>query len=582
MFDDNPDRPGADAAPAGIPRITVTPNPPAGRMFDDNPDRPAASSHPARPSDRVRELIAEQSKMSWPAWLNQGAGDFTAAGADMASFGNRPRLDAATGAITGTYPDYSTGLDEELKQARVRAERSPIANMLGNVAGGVAGGVGAGTAKVGANIAGRVMPYMPASLAKALGFGAEAGAVGAGQAAGHTYSGNFDDYWKNATEGFATSAPVGAVLGPLTPTSAVKMRPGDPKTGQPILPPSDPKLEKIVEAGYKKFEGIPATYSSKGFNAHLDAAERDMVAKGAMPTTAAPVYEVMKNLREGKYGFANAAGDIGPQQIETARRALNTLTNTVDTSAKAGTGARILRGQMEDFVQNPGANVTSAPQHAAEAARVINIVRPNAAALFRSRQLTDPATNAAMKEGRGGTSVGDQLGAKADRILETKGGKQPKTRGWIDEERDMVAAAVKPTWVERRANDVAAAAPWLGGVAGGGLGGTGGAITGNIPGALSGGLSGTALGAGAGLALKRGLEGFSSRGIANRWNDAAAAMRARSPAYQKDIQGSVPVAGPGQGWLPQSLQGATASQFGTPYDDGREALVPSMLRQFSY
>jgi hypothetical protein len=59
-------------------------------------------------------------------------------------------------------------------------------------------------------------------------------------------------------------------------------------------------------------------------------------------------------------------------------------------------------------------------------------------------------------------------------------------------------------------------------------------------------------------------------------------MRARSPAYQRDIQGSVPVAGPGQGMIPQAIQGAVPGQLTTPYDDGRNSLAAQMMQQFSY
>ena len=175
-----------------------------------------------------------------------------------------------------------------------------------------------------------------------------------------------------------------------------------------------------------------------------------------MPATAKPVYDVLEQLRSGAFGFANAAGDIGPAQIELARRALNNLRNTTDASAKAGTGARILRGVLEDFVQNPGANVTGNAKAAADAARLIEPLRANSAALFRSRQLTDPLADAALKAGRGGPPVGEQLGTKADQILRTKGGQQPKTRGWVDEERARLAAAVTPTAPERVASGFAA------------------------------------------------------------------------------------------------------------------------------
>jgi hypothetical protein len=573
---------GRRAAPTdeprpGEPRITVTPR---------EEENPYGAQTRSRPGDRVRELIAEQNKMSWPAWLNQGAGDFTASSADMASFGMRPRLDAATGVATGTYPDYATGLEEELKQARVRSERSPIATAVGNVAGGVAGGISAGATKLGANIAGRALPYVPASLAKALGFGTEAGLVGGGQAAGHTYSGNFDDYWKNATEGFATAAPIGAVLGPLTPTSAVKMRPGDPRTGQAIREPSNAELLARSDNGYQTLAKIPVTYPGSHLQGQLSAAESQMITQNVAPEQAHTVFAIINRVR-------NHPGSISPAQIDGIRQSLNNMKNgTAPGSEKAGVAAGILRDALDDMIQH-GAQASSNPVLGQQAAQWVTQARGDRAAMFRSQQLTDAATNAALKNQTGGPPVGEQLVGKGLKLLETKKGQQPNTRGWVPEERDALAAAITPTLPERAANVVGAnqgkVAAGVGGVlgtigggTGGGIAGVGGGPAGILTGIGAGSTAGGAAGTAAGYGLGRLASDFSARGIQRRWEEVAAQMRQRSPSYERATQGSVPIAGPGQGWLPQAIQGAGASQLATPYDDGREALVPSMMRQFSY
>ena len=207
-FDDDPDRP-AVATPPGVPRITVRPER-APVTFDDNPGQP--------PPSKAVETGKQQGAMSWPAWLGQGAGDFVEGAADMATFGMMPRIDAGIDVITGRQPDYSTALGARTKRLEGMRERSPYATFGGNVAGGVAGGIGAGAAKVGTNIASRLGASVPARIA---GYGTEAGLIGAGQGAGHTYSGEVEDYLKAAKEGGITGAVIGGALGPLTPRSAV-------------------------------------------------------------------------------------------------------------------------------------------------------------------------------------------------------------------------------------------------------------------------------------------------------------------------------------------------------------------------
>jgi hypothetical protein len=535
---------------------------------------PKQNKYSRAQTEAADRMVREQSSMGWPAWLNEAAGDFTASSADAASFGTRPRLDAAT----GNYPDYSTGLAAELQKVQQRTARSPFATMGGNVAGSVTVGIASGLNRIGTNIAGR-MGGGP--MARILGFGTEGAVGGALQGAGHTYSGEVDDYLKNTGTGAAVGAVVGGTVGSVVPRQSVTMRPGDPNTGRPIPVVPEQRLQEIVDRGYQIFRGIPATYSSRGFNAHLTAAEQDMIKAGAMPSTARPVYDVLENLRTGQYGFANAAGDIGPQQIETARQALNNLRNTTDASAKAGTAARILRGQLEDFVQYPGANITGSRDAALRAAQVIEKARGNAAALFRSKQLTDPVANARLAAETGGAPVGEQLVTQGRRILQTKGGTQPKTRGWVDAEREQLAEAITPTMPERAIGLAGAGGGKVAAAVGGLLGGTGGGVAGipaGLGGVVGGGTLGAAAGSAAGMGLGTAARNTAARGIENRWLGAAEAMRARSPYQQRQFQGSTPVAGPGQGLAGQAALGGGTFQLGTPYDDGRAAVAEQMLR----
>jgi hypothetical protein len=356
------------------------------------------------------------------------------------------------------------------------------------------------------------------------------------------------------------------------------MRPGDPRTGQPIREPTNAELLARSDNGYQTLAKIPVTYPGSHLQGQLSAAESQMITQNVAPEQAQTVFKIINRVR-------NHPGSISPAQVDGIRQSLNNMKNgTTPGSEKAGVAAGILRDALDDMIQN-GAQASSNPVLGQQAAQWVTQARGDRAAMFRSQQLTDAATNAALKNQTGGPPIGEQLVGKGNKILETKKGQQPNTRGWIPEERDALAAAITPTWPEAAANAVGAAKGTVAAGVGSVLGAMGGGVAGipaGIPGIAAGGGSGALAGGAIGAGIGKLARDFSARGIARRWDETAAQLRQRSPSYERATQGSVPVAGPGQGWLPQAIQGAGASQLATPYDDGREALVPSMMRQFSY
>jgi hypothetical protein len=522
-FDDDLPNAGSSTpttTPPDIPRITVTPR--RGRFDDDLP--------PPR------------KEQGWGDYLKEGAVDFATGVGNTGTFGMDVRRDALSGWIAGDYPSYPAGVEAEQKKIEKQRERSPYATTAGNVAGGVGAGVAVGSAGVGVNIAGRAAQAVPMWLAKAMGFGTEGAIVGGAQGAGQTYTGNAADYAANAGKGAAIGGVLGGTAGQFVPNSAVQMRAGSPVTGRPIVQPTEAQLLALSNRSYQNAARIPVTYPGSQLQGTLSQAESQLMAQNVAPEQAQTVMRIIERVR-------NHPGSISPAQLDGIRQSLNNMKNVPTPGAeKAGVAAAILRDSIDDMMQH-GSQHASNPALARQAAQWIERGRGDRAAMFRSQQLTDPAANAALKAQTGGPPVGEQLVPRGQKLLETKRGEQPNTRGWVDEERARVAAAITPTVPERAANF---AADYLGR---------------DIP-ALVG-----------GKAASNMLRGWSARGLENRWNEAAQAMRGRSPAYNRALQGAVPVAGPGMSAAGQGFVGAGATELGTPYNDGRASIAEQLMRQ---
>lgn len=542
-FEDDPDR----KAPAVAPRGKV--------HFDDDPDRQTSGA---------AELGKKQSEMSAPSYYGQGVGDFFEGVGNMATFGQMPRIDAGIDVVTGRQPDYDTALAARVKRYEDIKARSPWMAGAGELGGAIGGGIATGAGRLGTNLAARLGA---GPVGRFLGFGAEGAAQGAAQGAGHVYSGEIDDYLKAGGTGAAVGGVLGGTLGLAVPRSAVQQRAGDPRTGQPIKQPSEEELKALSDRGYRVLSKIPVTYPNAYKQSILNTAERQMTAQNVAPESATTVFRILERVR-------SQAGDISPAQVDAIRKSLNNITNgKTPGTESAGVAASILRDSLDDMIQH-GARHASDPALATRAAQVVERARGDRAAMFRSQTLTGPLANAEQKAATGGAPVGEQLVTEGNRLLKYKRGDQPNMRGMIDEERARIAAAITPTIPERAANAVAGLPlKTIGTGIGGAVGGGGVAATGNIVGALQGGGLGAGIGLGAGAALERGLRGFSSRGIQGRWEDAAAAMRGRSPAFQDRVRGAVPVAGPGMGPVGQGTVGAGIGVLGTPYPDERDALA---------
>lgn len=140
--------------------------------------------------------------------------DAARSGANTGTFGMYDRAAGGMNVFLGNAPDYSTGVNEQVKLTEVARARSPIATTAADIVAGGAGGLGLARTGITA------VPYLASRFGRLASGGgqiAEAGALGGLGGAGQTYTGRPEDYFANAGWG----ASIGAPFGLLSPVAGV-------------------------------------------------------------------------------------------------------------------------------------------------------------------------------------------------------------------------------------------------------------------------------------------------------------------------------------------------------------------------
>lgn len=302
----------------------------------------------------------------------QTAVDFGTAAAHTATFGLDVRRDALAGWLAGDYPDYSTGLAAEQQKLEKQRQRSPVASIAGDIAGAAAipGMGGAGLAARGA------LGLRGGSLgARALGYGAEGAAIGAAQGAGNTYTGNVEDYAKNAllggVLGGVTGGAVGGAFGPRGQVSSAR-------------PTTLDEVRRGTDAAYDALRANPTRYDAGQFRTAADQLEQRLLNAGYIRNYSPGAFAAVDRMRLTQ-GQPNAV--VTPANIDLIRQGVNRIPRG-EASAVDRSAGRVVKETLDDFVVNPPTGaVLSNPQVAAEAAQTARLAREMRAAQERQTMI---------------------------------------------------------------------------------------------------------------------------------------------------------------------------------------------------
>jgi len=502
--------------PARPPATSVAA--PTNRFADDPNAAPPVTAAPAR---------------TWGDTL-RGAGqtalDFAAAAGSSGTFGMDVRRDALAGWIAGDYPSYSAGVEAEQKRLEKHRERSPIASVAGDVAGAVAlpGMGGAGLAARG--IKAGAAPW----LARAGGYGIEGAGVGAGQAAGTTYSGVPSDYLKNALTGgaigFGLGGTIGGAFGPRNP---------GPRTTA-VTPPSG-QTQRVADYAYDALRASPAQYEAP-------AARQlgDRVAQRIQhydPVYAPTSTRAVERLR----GFDNwpTSQTVTPAQFDLVRQSINEIPAIASKDRSAG---RIVKTMIDDFLAAPppGAVRSGFQREAAEAARIARNATDLHAGAARARAIENLQTSAKNATGREGSLAERQASKLATFMDPATAAGRNRMRGFNAAEREAFQDVITPSGRQnflKSAGDLLSGSNAPGGPAAtaavlGGLGGGAGYYFKDSP----------VVGTAAGLAVP--IAGALMKGGANRmsaksFDRALDLVRQRNPLYAHRVA-NAPVLSPGK------------------------------------
>ena len=324
--------------------------------FDDNAPPMPARSIPigGNPFEDAAPAYAQD-----PGTLTSNAADTLKAASNTFSFGMRDRLEGAYRALTGEAPGYSAGVDQAVADSRMRRERSPYLSVVGDVAGGTAQafvpGVGTVGKTVSAALGGAGRGAMPA-IARMTGYGLEGGILGAGQAAGNTYTGNAQDYANNAIAGGTLGAVLGAPFGKFADVAPKSL----------AVVPTSGELKASSKNAYDLTHQIPVAYDAPHFWGGIDALEQQLLAK-TNPVRSPSVFESLKLARAGrdKVGPGDTA-TVSPKNIDDLRQQLTGV---------AEPGAGYARSWLDSYMQDPAGVVRGSDANRAEIAKLLNNAR---------------------------------------------------------------------------------------------------------------------------------------------------------------------------------------------------------------
>ena len=183
-------------------------------------------------------------------------------------------------------------------------------------------------ASISAALGGAGRGVMP-NVARVAGYGIEGGLLGAGQAAGQTYSENPADYARNAMTGGAFGTLVGAPFGRFRRRRAAF------NGSNPIL---GTELKASSKNAYDLTHQIPVAYDAPHFWGGLDALEQQLLAK-TNPVRSPSVFDTIERARGGR-------GQVGPGQSSYRQpKNIDDLRQQLTGVAEPGAGqARPLAG----------------------------------------------------------------------------------------------------------------------------------------------------------------------------------------------------------------------------------------------
>jgi hypothetical protein len=348
----------------------------------DELDFPPAARTPAGPPEvpisRLNRFDEEAVREApAPSTLMSNAADFMKPASNTFSMGMRDRLEGAVDWARGNAPSYSEGVDRAVADSRMRRERSPIISAAGDVAGGTAQafvpGVGTAGRSISAALGGAGRGLGPIA-ARTAGYGIEGGLLGAGQAAGGTYSGKPEDYANAAMTGGAFGALVGAPFGKFADVA--------PRSAAAI--PNSKELRAAGTAGYDATHAMPVAYSAPHFWNGVDALEQQLLqgtagARATNRTRSGSIFDTLDQARSGRGTIPPGQwGTVSPRDIDGLRQQLTGVSEP---------GAGHARRWLDSYMQDPSGVVRGTDAQRAEIATLLNNARGNWRAAKRTENI---------------------------------------------------------------------------------------------------------------------------------------------------------------------------------------------------
>jgi hypothetical protein len=468
-----------------------------------------------------------------PATLLGNAADVAKAASNTFTFGMRDRLGGVQRALTGEAPSYSEGVNQENVDTAMRRERSPYLSVAGDVAGGTAQafvpGAGVIGRTAGAALGGAGRGALP-SIARMAGYGVEGGVLGAAQAAGHTYTGNPEDYARNAMVGGAFGAAVGAPFGHFADVAPRSMAPT----------PNSQQLKASASERYTDTHDVPIDYHADQFRSALDSLQRHLY-RVTDPDKSPSVFNTIESGRTGRLQADPAAPTVTPKDIDALRQRLTGVNEP---------GARQMREFLDRFMGSPIAQASGTDAQRNRVTQILNDARGDYRAGKRTQTVeeTNQYAEDRAATANSGANSGNTYRQKLVALLNPK---SAEGKWYTPEEKADIR---RVTGGEGITDTMRSTGNFLKGITGQVAAG------GGVAGALATGDM-TPLWGMAAYPVGAAIKGIGNRMTADSAHQLADRMAQRSPLYREWAAVSPTVAGPGLGNTAEAARNALTLQM---------------------